>query len=94
MSENIKAAEAQLRRVIWRICCGGLRPSNYQEDRFEAAAEHVLRAYKESFTEEAGDCAKKPYPSETFRRPLPSIEIERVTQFEYKTKWFPPINPA
>jgi hypothetical protein len=89
MGEKIKAAEAQPKRVIWRVCCGGLCLENYREDQYEKAADHFLSVYKESFMEEAGDYVKKPYGTETFRRSLPSIEIERVTQFEYDTEWFP-----
>lgn len=93
MGEKIKAAEAQPTRVIWRVCCGGLCLANYQEDRYEAAADHFQRVYKEAFLEEAAGYVEKPYGTETFRRSLPSIEIERVTQFEYETEWFP-LNPA
>ena len=89
MGEKIKAAEAQPKRVIWRVCCGGLCLANYREDQYEKAADHFLRIYKESFMEEAADYVKKPYGTEIFRRSLPSIEIERVTQFEYDTEWFP-----
>lgn len=89
MSEKITAAEAQPKRVVWRVCCGGLCLANYREDRFEKAADHLLRIFKTSFMEEAVDYVKKPYGTETFRRTLPSIEIERVTQFEYETEWFP-----
>lgn len=89
MSEKIKSAEAQPKRVIWRVCCGGLCLANYREDQYEKAADHLLRIFKESFMEEAADYVKKPYGTETFRRTLPSIEIERVTQFEYDTEWFP-----
>jgi hypothetical protein len=89
MGEKITAAEAQPQRVIWRVCCGGLCLGNYREDQYEAAAQHFLSIYKDSFMEEAADYVKKPYGTETFRRQLPSIEIERVTQFEYETEWFP-----
>ncbi|VVN74708.1 hypothetical protein [Pseudomonas fluorescens] len=89
MDEKIKAAEAQPKRVVWRVCCGGLCLANYQEDQYEKAADHLLRIFKESFMEEAPDYVKKPYGTETFRRTVPSIEIERVTQFEYDTEWFP-----
>ncbi|MDY7559909.1 hypothetical protein QN366_05095 [Pseudomonas sp. CCC3.2] len=89
MSEKIKAAEALPQRVIWRVCSGGLAQGNYQEDQYEKAADHLLRIYKESFMEEAADYVKKPYGTETFRRRLPSLEVERVTQFEYETEWFP-----
>ena len=93
MDEKIKAAEAQPERVIWRVCRGGICLGNYPEHRYEAAADHFQRIYKESFMEEAADYVKKPYGTEVFRRELPSIEIERVTQFEYETEWFP-LNPA
>lgn len=94
MTGKITAAEAQPKRVIWRVCCGGVCVANYQEDRYEAAVDHFQRAYREWFMEEAPDYLKKSYGTETFRRSLPSIEIERVTQFEYETEWFPPLNPA
>lgn len=94
MGEKITAAEAQPKRVIWRVCCGGLCLANCQEDQYEKAADHLLRIYKESFMEEADDYVKKPYGTEVFRRSLPSMETERVTQFEYETEWFPPLNPA
>ncbi|MEB0220132.1 hypothetical protein [Pseudomonas sp. AB12(2023)] len=89
MSEKIKAAEAQPERVIWRVCSGGVARGNYQEDQYEKAADHLLRIYKEYFMQEAAIYVKKPYGTETFRRQLPSLEIERVTQFEYETEWFP-----
>lgn len=89
MGEKITAAEAQPKRVIWRVCCGGVALGNYREDQYDKAADHLLRIYKESFLEEAADYVKKPYGTETFRRSLPSMEIERVTQFEYDTEWFP-----
>ncbi|MHA6234226.1 hypothetical protein [Pseudomonas fluorescens group sp. PF-69] len=89
MSEKIKSAEAQPKRIIWRVCCGGSCLANYQEDQYEKAADHLLRIFKESFMEEAADYVKKPYGTEIFRRTLPSIEIERVTQFEYDNEWFP-----
>lgn len=89
MGEKIKAAEAQPKRTIWRVCCGGLALANYREDQYERAADHLLRIYKESFMEEAADYVNRPYGTETFRRSLPSIEIEGVTQFEYDNEWFP-----
>lgn len=87
--EKIKAAEAQPKRVIWRVCCGGIALGNYREEHYEKAADHLLRVFKALFMEEAAEYMKKPYGTETFRRTLPSIEIERVTQFEYDTEWFP-----
>ena len=77
------------KRTVWRVCRGGVCEANYQEDQYEKAADHLLRIFKDRFMEEAVDYVKKPYGTETFRRELPSIEIERVTQFEYETEWFP-----
>ena len=89
MDEKIRAAEALPKRVIWRVCCGSLCLANYRENQYGKALDHFLVAYKESFAEEAADYVKKPYGTEVFRRVLPSIEIERVTQLEYDTEWFP-----
>lgn len=89
MDEKIKAAEAQPKRIVWRVCRGGVCEANYQEDQYEKAADHLLRIFKANFMDEAADYVKKPYGTETFRRELPSIEIERCTQFEYETEWFP-----
>ncbi len=89
MDEKIKAAEAQPKRIVWRVCRGGLCEANYQEDQYEKAADHLLRIFKDRFMAEAVDYVNKPYGTETFRRELPGIEIERVTQFEYETEWFP-----
>jgi hypoxanthine phosphoribosyltransferase len=95
MGEKITAAEAQPNRVIRRICRGGICLANYREDWYEAAADHFQRIHKESFMEEAAaDYVKRSYGTEVLRRELPSIEIKRVTQFEYDTEWFPPFNPA
>ena len=89
MDEKIKAAEAQPKRTIWRICCSSTCIANYREDQYEKAADHLLRIFKETFMEEAADYVKKPFGTETFRRQLPSIEVERCTQFEYENEWFP-----
>ncbi|MBK3432511.1 hypothetical protein JJD73_00540 [Pseudomonas fluorescens] len=89
MAEKIKAAEAQPKRTIWRVCCSSTCIANYREDQYEKAADHLLRIFKETFMEEAAGYVKKPFGTETFRRQLPSIEIERVTQHEYDTEWFP-----
>ncbi|MNF81158.1 hypothetical protein D3C84_634170 [compost metagenome] len=89
MDEKIKTAEALPKRVVWRVCRGSTCEANYREDQFEKAADHLLRIFKGKFMEEAADYIKKPYGTETFRRELPSIEIDRVTQFEYDTEWFP-----
>jgi len=77
MDEKIKAAEAQPKRIVWRVCRGGVCETNYREDQYEKAADHLLRIFKGKFMEEAADYVKRPYGTETFRRELPSIEIER-----------------
>ena len=89
MGEKIKAAEAQPKRVVWRVCRGGVCEGNYREEQYEKAVDHLQRIFKGKFMEEAAEYVKKPYGTETFRRELPSIEIERVTQLEYDTEWFP-----
>ncbi|WP_339429602.1 hypothetical protein [Pseudomonas taetrolens] len=89
MDEKIKAAEAQPKRIVWRVCRDGLCEANYQEDQYEKAADHLLRIFKDKFMAEAVGYVKKPYGTKTFRRELPGIEIELVTQFEYETEWFP-----
>ena len=89
MDVKIKAAEAQPKRIVWRVCRGGLCEANYQEDQYEKAADHLLRIFKDRYMVEAVGYVKKPYGTETFRRELPGIEIELVTQFEYETEWFP-----
>jgi hypothetical protein len=89
MDQKIKAAQAQPKRTVWRVSNGITCDGNYREEEFEKAADHLLRIFKDKFMEEAADYVKKPYGTETFRRELPSIEIERVTQFEYDNEWFP-----
>lgn len=74
MAERIKAAGAQPKRIVWRVCRGGVCGANYREDQYEKAADHLLRIFKSKFMEEAADYIKKPYGTETFRRELPSIE--------------------
>ena len=86
---KIKAAEAQPKRTVWRVCRGGFCEANYREDQYDKAADHLLRIFKEKFMAEAAEYVKKPYGTLTFQRELPSIEIERVTQFEYDNEWFP-----
>lgn len=89
MDDEIKAAEAQPKRTVWRVCRSSICVANYREDEYEKAADHLLRIFKDKFMEEAADYVQKPYGTETFRRELPSIEIARVTQLEYDTEWFP-----
>lgn len=85
----IKAAEAQPKRTIWRVCQGGSVLGNYPEEHYEKAADQFLRIFKAKFMKEAAGYIEKPYGTLTFQRELPSIDIERVTQLEYETEWFP-----
>ncbi|MDX9667975.1 hypothetical protein QMK50_23785 [Pseudomonas sp. P5_152] len=89
MDEKIKAAEAEPKRTVWRLCRGGLCVANYPEDQYEKAADQLLQIYKEHFMPEAEDWLKKPYGYVTFEREMPHITPELVTQFEYDTEWFP-----
>ncbi len=89
MNEKIKAAEEQPKRTVWRVCSGITCVGNYREEEFEKAADHFLRIFKGVFMEEAADYVAKPYGTLVFTRQLPSLEPERVTQFEYDTEWFP-----
>ena len=89
IEEKINTVEIQPKRTIWRICRGNVCAFNYLEDQYEKAADHLLRIFKDYFMKEAIEYVKKPYGTETFKRALPSIEIERVTQFEYDNEWFP-----
>lgn len=89
MAEKIKAAEAQPKRTVWRVCHGGSCVANYQEDQYEKAADHLLQIYKERFMSEASDWVKKPWGYLNFERELPHITPELVTQLEYDTEWFP-----
>eukprot|EP01030_Chromulinospumella_sphaerica_P018659 gene18659-18529_t len=75
MDEKIKAAEATPKREVWRVCRGSVWVGNYPEGQYEKAADHLLHIFKPKFMEEAAGYVKKPYGTETFRRELPSIEI-------------------
>lgn len=88
-ADKIKAAEEQPKRIVWRVCRGAICVGNYREEDHEKTADHFLRIFKETFMEEAAEYVAKPNGTETFRRQLPSIEVERCTQFEYDTEWFP-----
>jgi hypothetical protein len=86
---KIKAAEAQPKRTVWRVCLSGYCDGNYREDEYEKAADHLVRIFKEKFMKEAAGFVEAPYGTGIFERQLPSISAERVTQFEYETEWFP-----
>jgi hypothetical protein len=86
---KIKAAEQSAKRVVWRVCKGAVCVANYQEEEYEAAADHVLRIYKEAFIQEAKDFIKEPYGTIRFEREIPHIAVELTTQVEYDTEWFP-----
>lgn len=89
MAEKIKAAEAQPKRCVWRVCRGGLAESNYREEDFEKAADHLLRIFKGHFAEEAKAFVDRHYGTLRFEREIPHIAVELVSQFEYDTEWFP-----
>ncbi|CAI8806694.1 Eae protein [Pseudomonas chlororaphis] len=89
MAEKIKAAEAQPKRCVWRICRGGLVEENYREEDFEKAADHLSRIFKEHFIEEAKVFVERHYGTLRFEREIPHISVELATQFEYDNEWFP-----
>ncbi|WP_235376703.1 hypothetical protein [Pseudomonas putida] len=89
MTEKIKAAEAQPKRCVWRVCRGGLAEGNYREEDFEKAADHLLRIFKGHFAEEAKAFVDRHYGTLRFEREIPHIAVELVSQFEYDTEWFP-----
>lgn len=90
MAAKIKKAEEQPKRIVWRVCGGhGWVAENYREEEFEKAAEHLLQIFKEAFIKEAKDFIAEPYGTLSFEREVPHIAVERVTQLEYETEWFP-----
>lgn len=89
MSEKIKAAEAQPKRTVWRVCNGSYCVGNYREEDFEMAADHLQRIYKDAFLKVAPDWVAKPFGYQLFERQLPSLAPELVTHFEYDNEWFP-----
>jgi hypothetical protein len=90
MAAKISKAEEQPKRCVWRVCGGsGWVESNYREEDFEKAADHLLRIFKEAFAREAADFIADPYGTLRFEREVPHISVERVTQHEYETEWFP-----
>lgn len=89
MAEKIKAAEAQPKRTVWRVCQGGFCSGNYREEDYEQAADHLLRIYKAELMKVAPDWIEKPFGYNVFERQLPSLAPELVTQLEYDTEWFP-----
>lgn len=95
MAEKIKKAEEQPQRIVWRVCgAHGWVAENYREEDFEKAADHLLQIFKEAFVEEAKDFIAAPYGTLRFERELPHISVERVTQLEYETEWFPAAKEA
>ncbi|WP_262020281.1 hypothetical protein [Pseudomonas sp. Pse35] len=89
MTGKIKAAEAQPKRCVWRVCRGGLAEGNYREEDFEQAADHLVRIFKERFIEEAKVFVDHHYGTLRFEREIPHLSVELVSQFEYDTEWFP-----
>lgn len=89
MNEKIKAAEAQPKRCVWRVCVGGWVDANYREEDYDKAADHLLRIFKERFSQEAKDFIGDHYGTIRFEREIPHISVELVSQLEYDTEWFP-----
>lgn len=95
LATKIQATEEQPKRCIWRVCGGnGWVDENYREEEFDKAADHLMRIFKEKFATEAADFVKEPYGTRRFQESIPRIEVERVSQHEYDTEWFPPAKPA
>jgi hypothetical protein len=87
--DMVKAAEDGAKRAVWRVCRGGLCVANYQEDRYDAAAAHLVRIFQDQFVEEAKRFLEHPYGTIRFEREVPHISVELVTQVEYDTEFFP-----
>ena len=90
MAEKISKAEEQPKRCVWRVCgAHGYVDGNYREEDFAKAAAHLLRIFEEAFNKEAASFIAEPYGTLRFEREVPHISVERVTQLEYETEWFP-----
>ncbi|MFJ7792275.1 hypothetical protein [Pseudomonas sp. NPDC096950] len=89
IEEKIKAAEAQPKRIVWQVCRDGVIDKYFREERFEAAADHLLSIFKERFQEIAEDFVANPYGTHQLQLEMPHITAELVPQFEYETQWFP-----
>lgn len=94
MDALIKKADEAPKRYVWRVCSGdGWVDGNYREEDYEKAADHMLRIYKEKFVREAADFLKEPYGVMRGGQSLPCISVERVSQVEYDSEWFPAETP-
>ena len=89
MAEKIKASEESPKLTVWLVSNGSINEGCYREEHYDAAAEHLLRIYKERFIKEAMHFNEKPFSVYTFTQVVPSITPIRVTQLEYDTEWFP-----
>jgi hypothetical protein len=94
LHDKIEAAEQQPRRTVWLVDGGITVEAWYREEEYEKAADHLVRIYKGAFVSEAKDFKGGPGAIHNFRQAMPHVEPRRVTQLEYETEWFPPLNPA
>ncbi|MCY1294948.1 hypothetical protein D9M69_600440 [compost metagenome] len=87
--EIIKKAEEAPRRTVWLVAMSGWNEGWYREDEYEKAADHLLRIFKDRFTQEAKDFLEEPFGASRFADEIPRIIPFRCTQHEYDTEWFP-----
>lgn len=86
----VKKAEEQPRRTVWQVVIDDcIVEAFYREEEHQKASDHLLRIYSEKFAEEAVRLKESPCSAYVFNKQLPKIVIERVTQFEYDTEYFP-----
>ena len=94
MASLIKTADSQPKRVVWQVCRGAIIDKYFREEDFEKAADHLISIFKAKFIVEAPRFIEERYGTLNFERQIPHISVDLVTQFEYETEWFPPLNPA
>jgi hypothetical protein len=86
----IKKAKEAPRRTVWQVVIDDcIIEAIYREEDHRKASDHLLRIYGEKFAEEAAHFNESPCSAYVFNKQLPKIVIERVTQFEYDTEYFP-----
>ena len=93
MHEKISTAEQQPKRTVWGVYDGIVVDTWYREEDYEKAADHLLRIFKAAFIGEAKHFKGGPNSVIDFKRAVPTIYPQRVTQIEYDTEYFP-LNPA
>ena len=87
--EIIKKAEAEPRRIVWRVSDGIYVINNFRTEDFAKASDLLLTIYKEKFDENAADFIKNGGRIRDFNDECPSVFPEFVTQLEYENEWFP-----